>query len=151
MTSSKYVRMEEQEDILLVVPLFTFGRFAEADLWEQWRDLQQKLKHPALKNVVFDLDEIPYFGSTVLDWMVHLWKQAKSKGGSLAVCNCSAIGKEVLAAARFNTLWGIYDSRELAIAALQNSSAENVEAEPSAGGAIANSATAQAADPADVA
>lgn len=120
MTSSKYVRVDEQEDILLVVPLFTFGRFAEADLWEQWRQLQMRMERPALKSVVFDLGEIPYFGSTVLDWMVHLWKQAKTKGGSLAVCNCSAIGKEVLAAARFNTLWGIYESRDAAIAALRN-------------------------------
>ena len=57
-------------------------------------------------------------GSTVLEWMVQMWRQAKSKGGTLATCNCSPIGKEVLHAARFDTLWQIFDSRQQAIEAL---------------------------------
>ena len=115
MTSTKYVRVEEEGDAIVIVPLFTFGRFTEADLFDEWRDLQQQLEDSPAKNVIFDLGEIPYFGSTVLDWMVQVWKHARARGGQLATCNCSAIGKEVLAAARFDTLWGIYDSRRAAL------------------------------------
>ena len=114
MTSTKYVRVEDEGDAIVIVPLFTFGRFTEADLFDEWRHLQQHLEDSPAKNVIFDLGEIPYFGSTVLDWMVQVWKHAKARGGQLATCNCSPIGKEVLAAARFDTLWGVYDSRAAA-------------------------------------
>ena len=36
-------------------------------------------------HVVVDLGHIPYFGSTLLDWMVQMWRRAQAKGGSLAV------------------------------------------------------------------
>ena len=114
MTSSKYVRVEKEGDAIVIVPLFTFGRFTEADLFDEWRRLQAQLEESPAKNVIFDLGEIPYFGSTVLDWMVQVWRHAKARGGQLATCNCSPIGKEVLAAARFDTLWGVFDSRRAA-------------------------------------
>lgn len=121
---SSYVHLEVQGDALVVLPLFTFGRFAEADLFAEWRNLQQRLEDPQVKNVVFDLSKIPYFGSTVLDWMVQMWKLAKSKGGTLVTSNCSEIGQEVLVAARFNTLWSIFPTREQALQALADGTAK---------------------------
>lgn len=114
----RYVRVDRAGDSLVVAPLFTFATFTEADLVEEWRALQEQLDQPGIKNVVVDLGEIPYFGSTVLEWMVQMWRRAKAKGGTLATCNCSPIGKEVLHAARFDTLWQIFDSRQQAIEAL---------------------------------
>ena len=69
-----------------------------------------------VKHVIVDLGQIPYFGSTVLEWMVQMWKRAKAKGGKLATCQASPIGREVLAAARFDLLWGIFGTREEALA-----------------------------------
>jgi predicted alpha/beta hydrolase len=46
--------------------------------------------------VVVDLGAIPYFGSTVLQWMVQMWQRAKDKGGKLATCQASPIGRERL-------------------------------------------------------
>jgi anti-sigma B factor antagonist len=116
---SRYVRMDRAGDSLVVAPLFTFASFTEADIADEWRAVQDELDAPGIKNVVVDLGEIPYFGSTVLEWMVQMWKRAKAKGGTLATCNCSQVGKEVLHAARFDTLWQIFDSRDQAIEALQ--------------------------------
>ena len=116
--SGRYVRVDRAGDSLVVAPLFTFATFTEADMAEEWRALQEQLDQPGIKNVVVDLGEIPYFGSTVLEWMVQMWRRAKAKGGTLATCNCSPIGKEVLHAARFDTLWQIFDSRQQAIDAL---------------------------------
>jgi len=116
---SRYVRMDRAGDSLVVAPLFTFASFTEADMADEWRAVQDELDAPGIKNVVVDLGEIPYFGSTVLEWMVQMWKRAKAKGGTLATCNCSQVGKEVLHAARFDTLWQIFDSRDQAIEALQ--------------------------------
>ena len=77
--------------------------------------MQEQLDSPATQQLIVDLGEIPYFGSTVLEWMAQLWKRVKTKGGRLAVIRPSAISKEVLNTARLEKLWGIFDTRDQAV------------------------------------
>jgi anti-anti-sigma factor len=114
----KFVRIDRAGDALVVAPLFTFASFAEADMVAEWKEIEQQIDSPDVKNVLVDLGEIPYFGSTVLEWMVQMWKRAKAKGGKLAACNCSQIGREVLHIARLDKLWGVFGSRDEALASL---------------------------------
>ena len=79
--SGKYVRIDQQGDAVVVSPLFTFASFTEADLAAEWNAVQHEIDAPDVKHVIVDLGEIPYFGSTVLEWMVQMWKRAKAKGG----------------------------------------------------------------------
>ena len=116
MSHSKYVRAEQHGEVLTVWPLFTFATFTEPDIVAEWAEIQKRLEHPDVKHVVVDLGEIPYFGSTVLEWMVHMWKRVRDKGGRLAACNASPIGREVLSVAHFEKIWGIFDSNEAALA-----------------------------------
>jgi anti-anti-sigma factor len=113
--AGKFVRIDKTGDAVVVSPLFTFASFTEADLAAEWKVVQHEIDAAGVKHVIVDLGEIPYFGSTVLEWMVQMWKQAKAKGGSLATCNCSQIGREVLHAARFDTLWGVFETRDEAL------------------------------------
>jgi anti-anti-sigma factor len=117
----RFVRIDRAGDSLVVAPLFTFASFTEADLAAEWQAVQEQIDSPDVKNVIVDLGEIPYFGSTVLEWMVQMWKRAKAKGGTLATCNCSQIGREVLHAARFDTLWGVFATRDEALQSLSAS------------------------------
>src|SRR3954464_1348374 len=112
MTIGRHVRLEHEGATLIVSPLFTFGRFTEGELVEEWGNILQRIDSPEVTQVVVDLGHIPYFGSTLLDWMVQMWNRTQKKGGCLAVCNPSDVGREVLAIAKFDTLWGIYSSRE---------------------------------------
>jgi len=114
MSEPKYVRTERAEETLVVAPLFTFATFAEAGLAGEWNAVQREIEGGSIKNVIVDLGEIPYFGSTVLEWMVQMWKLVRAKGGKLATCNASPIGREVLVTARFDKLWGVCDSRDQA-------------------------------------
>jgi anti-anti-sigma factor len=116
MMESKYVRTEQRGDALIVTPLFTFAAFAEPDLASEWSAVQAEVESPTVKHVIVDLGAIPYFGSTVLQWMVQMWKQAREKGGKLATCQASPIGREVLAIARFDQIWGLFTTREEALA-----------------------------------
>ena len=118
-SSRQYVRIDHAGDALVVAPLFTFASFTEADLAAEWRAVQEQIDAPEIKHVVVDLGEIPYFGSTVLEWMVQMWKRTKAKGGSLVTCNCSQVGREVLHAARFDTLWSDYPTRDEALKSIQ--------------------------------
>jgi len=114
-SESKYVRVEHQPEALVVSPLFTFAAFTEPDIAGEWIAVKEQLEAPAVKNVLVDLGQIPYFGSTVLEWMVQMWKRVKEKGGKLATCNASPIGREVLTTARFDKLWGVFESRDQAL------------------------------------
>jgi anti-anti-sigma factor len=110
-----YVRIDRSGNSLVVAPLFTFASFTEADLVAEWKAVNDQLEGAEIKNVIVDLGEIPYFGSTVLEWMVQMWRRAKAKGGNLATCNCSEVGREILHAARFDTLWNEFASRDEAL------------------------------------
>ncbi len=115
MSQSKFVRAEQQGKVLVITPLFTYATFAEPDVATELIEVQEQVDSPATEQVIIDLGEIPYFGSTVLEWMAQLWKRVKSKGGRLAVVRPSEIGREVLAAARLERLWGIFETRDQAI------------------------------------
>ena len=80
MTPLKYVRLEQEGETLIVSPLFTFGRFTEGDLVHEWDQVLRRIDGPEVKHVIVDLGQIPYFGSTLLEWMVQMWKRAKEKG-----------------------------------------------------------------------
>ncbi len=114
MSESKFVRAEQQGNVLVITPLFTYATFAEPDVATELTEVQEQVDSPATEQVIIDLGEIPYFGSTVLEWMAQLWKRIKSKGGRLAVVRPSDIGREVLSAARLERLWGIFETRDQA-------------------------------------
>jgi len=114
MSESKFVRAEQQGNVLVITPLFTYATFAEPEVATELTAVQEQVDSPDTEQVIIDLGEIPYFGSTVLEWMAHLWKRVKSKGGRLAVVRPSEIGREVLAAARLEKLWGIFETRDQA-------------------------------------
>jgi anti-sigma B factor antagonist len=120
MNGPKYVRAEQQGSVLVITPLFTFASFTEPHVASEWTTVQELIDSPATQHVVVDLGEIPYFGSTVLEWMAQIWKKMKAKGGNLAAARPSPIGREVLGAARLERLWGIFDTREEAVASLQS-------------------------------
>ena len=115
MSESKFVRAEQQGNVLVITPLFTYATFAEPDVATELIEVQERVDLPSTEQVIIDLGEIPYFGSTVLEWMAQLWKRVKSKGGRLAIVRPSEIGREVLAAARLERLWGIFETRDQAI------------------------------------
>ena len=119
MTEAKFVRGEQQGNVVVITPLFTsYSTLSEPGLDSEWTAVEQQLDSPATKHVVIDLGEIPYFGSTVLEWMSLIWKRIKVKGGKLAIARPSAIGREVLDAARFQRLWSIFGTRDEAILCL---------------------------------
>ena len=111
----RFLRIESMDKVLVVSPLFTFAQFSEPDLLNEWNQLKSYLEQSPVTQVVVDLAEIPYFGSTVLGWMVQIWKKMRERGGTLTMCNVSPIGREILAAAKFDELWNVHDTRAEAL------------------------------------
>ncbi len=118
MNEHKFVRLEEKGDALVVSPQMAFGHLIDPAVAREWKLVLDRLDDPGFKRLVVDLGELPYFGSTVLDWLVQLWNRMKAKGGTMAACNVSPVGREVLGLARLDTLWRVFDTQDQALAEL---------------------------------
>jgi anti-anti-sigma factor len=114
MSDTRFIRSEQQGNVLVITPLFTYAMFGEPEVATELTEVQEQVDSPGTQQLIIDLGEIPYFGSTVLEWMAQLWKRVKSKGGRLAIVRPSEIGREVLSAARLERLWGIFETRDQA-------------------------------------
>ena len=62
----KYIRSEQQGHVLVITPLFTQAVFEESSSSAEWIHVQEQLDSPTTEQLIVDLGEIPYFGSTVL-------------------------------------------------------------------------------------
>lgn len=118
MSEEKFVRLEERGDALVVSPLLAFGHLIDPDVAREWKLVLDRIDEPRLRRLVVDLGELPYFGSTVLDWLVQLWNRMRAKGGGMAACNVSRVGREVLSLAKLDTLWRVFDTQDDALTAL---------------------------------
>lgn len=123
MMISPLFEVEVTQPTLIVLPQENVCSLADERVQPELMRLQERLENPALRNVVIDFGRIEYFGSSMLEAMLKLWKQVHALGGRMAVCNVSEIGREVLQVGRFDTLWQVYDTREAALLGVQAGSA----------------------------
>ena len=119
MAKSEMFDVEVEKQALIVVP-----RHPAQDWWEneesvrpETRWLLDRLGDPAGRNVVVDLAHIPQLrsNSNLLVALIAMWKHCTANGKTMAVCNVSDKGREVLNTARFDTLWSVCTSRNEAL------------------------------------
>lgn len=68
--------------------------------------------------VLFDLGQIPYFGSAFLALMLRCWKHVAASGGSMALSGVSPTARDLLRITALDTVWPIYNSRREGLEAL---------------------------------
>jgi anti-anti-sigma factor len=71
-----------------------------------------------VQNVVFDFGRIDYCGSSMLEAMRRLWKNLPKERGKMVVCCANAVLRDILHVTRFDTLWGVFPTRDDALKAL---------------------------------
>jgi anti-anti-sigma factor len=77
--------------------------------------LCDQIEQHGIKRLVVDLSQLPYFGSSLLEFFILLWRRIGQGEGRLIIYKPSSVGREVLAAARLNQLWPIAEERDDAI------------------------------------
>lgn len=100
---------------LIISPLRNISSLAEEEVKQQWDDILAQLDQPEVKHVVFDFEKVNYFGSSMLEAMLYLWKRISTDEGKMAVCNVSETATEILKLSRFDTIWPICASRQEAL------------------------------------
>ena len=72
------------------------------------------------RNVVIDLQNTEYFGSSALGFLVRLWKSVISRGGRMAVCHLSDVEREILTMMRLDSLWTLCETVEEAVRSVED-------------------------------
>jgi anti-anti-sigma factor len=98
-------------DCLWITPTAGFARLAVVP---ELTELRAEIERGTVRLIV-DLSELSHFGSMMLDFLVVLWRLVGRREGRLVIYKPSAIGREVLAAARLDQLWPIADTRDEAL------------------------------------
>ncbi len=68
--------------------------------------------------ILFDLGQIPYFGSAFLALMLRCWKHVASKGGMMVLTSVSPSARDLLRMTALDTVWPIYNTRREGLEAL---------------------------------
>lgn len=111
-------RTERLGDTLVVTPTCSVGSLAAEEVKPELRMLIAQLEDTSVLHAVVDLEHVAYFGTSMLEVMHAVWRRLRDRGGRLAVCNVSGVGREVLRISRFDTLWEVYDTRPEAMTAV---------------------------------
>ena len=119
--SGNLFEFEQDEDVLIVIPRDNAGSLIDRQVYQEWEQLLSQFDEPPTK-VVLDIERMAYFGSIVLEWMIQAWRELHAKGGTIAICNASEVGREILQIAKFDSLWPICETREEALKAVREKS-----------------------------
>lgn len=113
-----YLQVEQVGDALVVTPLRTIGTLADIDVRTELQQVEDALEQPGVTHAVVDFGQMKYFGASLLVLLQTLGKKMESCGGSMALCNLSTVGREVLQITHLDTRWASYLSREKALSDL---------------------------------
>lgn len=70
-----------------------------------------EVKQGNARHILVDFGQSNYFGSAMLETLRRIWNEVHPRGGRMAICNVSSVGKEVLQIAKFDHLWPIVETR----------------------------------------
>ena len=116
--ASRHFEMEQQGDTLVITPQHSLGSLVESEIQNELSEALDMVEGEGARNVVIDFTNMVYFGSSLLESQLRLWKSVERVHGKMVLCNVSSVGREVLSISRLDRLWKIYDSRSEVIAAV---------------------------------
>jgi anti-anti-sigma factor len=115
MSAPKLFDVQVEGQTMVVVCMISAGSLAGEDMSYELTGLLDRFENSDLRNVVIDLQKAAYFGTSMLQVMTALWKRVRARGGKMALCNVSDMGREVLHVTRFDSLWPMCPSRDEAL------------------------------------
>ena len=115
----RLLHFEIDGNVLVVVPLGDCSSLEAAVLEEELRAILAQVASSGVTGLIIDLEQAPYFGSTMLGGLIKLWRSMKLVQGRLVLCNVSANEHDVLNATRLDSVWDVYPTRAAALEALR--------------------------------
>jgi anti-anti-sigma factor len=107
MSAPRIFDAKNEGNTLVVASRSDAGSLVGEEMTYELTGLLERFESSDLENVVIDLEESPYFGTSMLQVMTAMWKRVRARGGKMALCRVSNTGREILHVTRFDTLWPI--------------------------------------------
>ncbi|MGA2031970.1 MAG: STAS domain-containing protein [Thermoguttaceae bacterium] len=118
MNGPKLFLVERETATFVVIPQENVGSLVSASAALEAQRLVEELRESKLCKVIVDFHRAEYFGTYMLEILHALWRHVRAAHGQMALCGLSDIGREIVRAARFDTLWPIYATRDEAMKAV---------------------------------
>lgn len=126
---SEVFQFTTQDDILIVMPVRDFMSLRDSDLRDAYNDTYRLLMDGSIRHLIFDFEQMKYFGSTFVGIMIRLARKTRQSGGEALLCNMSdemkAMLKQLMLLENTTTdfFWRNTESRDDAINWLQQQNA----------------------------
>lgn len=114
------MNFETYGNVLVILPQGDCSSLEAAVLDEELREILKQVTASGVTGLVVDLEQAPYFGSTMLGGLIKLWRSMKLVHGRLVLCNASPGELDVLSATRLDSVWSIFPTRAAAIESLRS-------------------------------
>ena len=101
--------------VFVVELLGVVSSLADSSVLRELEEVRADLRKGGQKALVVDLAKAAYFGSSLLEAIRILWNDLSARGGHIALCNASEVGREVLQVAKFDHVWPLTDSLDEAV------------------------------------
>ncbi len=121
MSADSPIRLEKQRGVTVLDFEPDAAQTAGEVLFVHLADVLEQLGREPATEVVVDLQELEFFGSSVLEALLRLWHFVNDRGGCVVICNASEIARDVLETAHFDTLFPLVESREAALKLVRQS------------------------------
>lgn len=103
--------------MLLITPRGDISTLQEPDVLAELKQaLDAYAGHPA-QSIVVDLENAPYFGSSMLGALIKLWRRVVAGPGRMILCNLSEAEQDILRVTRLDAVWEVYSSLSSALEA----------------------------------
>jgi len=115
MTEEFAIAVERLENTAVLTPAENMGELNSEAISQAFGQLREELKDAVFTRVVLDFYRTDYFSSTVLNEIIRLWQDVRSRQGQMVLCGLSRMEQEILKVMRLDGLWSICGSRDEAI------------------------------------
>jgi anti-anti-sigma factor len=116
----RFFRLRESDGVFIIDIVGEPGSLSGEAMNRQLELVLDQLTGKAELRVVVDFQQAPYFGSSLLEDLLRIWRIVHDGHGTLVLCNLSPTGRELIDLARFERLWPIFPDCDSALAHYQN-------------------------------
>ena len=123
-------QFEQVNHTLVVTPVVDLMQVRDSDIRDAYNETYRLLCQPEVSNLLVDFEKLDYFGSTFIGMLIRLAKKARSDGGEALLCCLSSTMRDMmknlmlLENTKTDFFWTPYDTRQAAIAALDQNQPE---------------------------
>jgi anti-anti-sigma factor len=126
MSHQQTVVVEFCSGVCIISPRKSDEISGEGTFDREWEAVRQRIVSSPVAGIVVDLAKVAYLGSTLLQWLVRLWKEARGRQVPFSVCNASEASRVAFETTNLDTLWRIHASVDEAIQACADSTASHL-------------------------